>query len=527
MVTGGSIISYVPDLIAMSHSGFLGPEGKCFSFDHRAEGYGRGEGVGSIVLKTLANAIRDGDTIRAVIRGTGVNQDGRTPGITLPSSTAQSRLIREVYSRAELDPNVTMFVEAHGTGTAAGDPIEARGIVEGFASTERESPLYIGALKSNIGHLEGGAGIAGIIKSIMILESGIIPPNVNFEKVNPKIPTTEWNINFPTECTPWPTSGLRRASVNCFGFGGTNAHCVLDDAYHYLKEHGLPGHHVTRETVPTKQEISERLTALKGSHIDKREALTSRTELNTAGPNGVLENDEAPATSRIELNDDVPNGVHEIDGAPATNGTELNNGVPIGIDETSETSAPSGTVIDGDHVNGDAPNGVLGAEENSCSGVVTNGDQLSGDPMGEMTAKPETPRVILLSASDKEGISRVAAALKEYLASKHDLPLQVSERFFEELAYTLSERRSRLRWKSYLLANSISELEKSLGDERVLSKPFNARNPPRLGFVFTGQGAQYHCMGQQLLVYPVFRRSLEDATEYMRSLGSSWSLIGM
>lgn len=452
----------------MSHSGFLGPEGKCFSFDHRAEGYGRGEGVGSIVLKTLANAIRDGDTIRAVIRGTGVNQDGRTPGITLPSSTAQSKLIREVYSRAHIDPKVTMFVEAHGTGTAAGDPIEARGIADGFTSSEREAPLYIGALKANIGHLEGGAGIAGIIKSIMVLESGIIPPNVNFEKVNPKIPTTEWKIDFPTECIPWPTSGLRRASVNCFGFGGTNAHCVLDDAYHYLQEHGLSGNHATREVAPTKQEIGERLAALKGLYVERTEDFTNGTAELT--------------------NEDEVNGIHEIDEALATNGVTTN----------------------GEHANGENVNGEM------ANGALTNGT----------AARPEAPRVIFLSASDKEGMNRVAAGLKDYLASKRELPLQASERLLNDLAYTLSERRSRLRWKSYLLANSISELEDCLGDEKALSKPFNARNPPRLGFVFTGQGAQYHRMGQQLLVYPVFRKSLEEATEYMKTLGSPWSLMG-
>lgn len=112
----------------MSHHGYLGADGRCYSFDHRAEGYARGEGVGSIIIKPLSAAIDDGDTIRAVIRGTGVNQDGRTPGITLPNATAQESLICDVYQRAGLDFNDTMFVEAHGTGTSAGDPIEAEAI---------------------------------------------------------------------------------------------------------------------------------------------------------------------------------------------------------------------------------------------------------------------------------------------------------------------------------------------------------------------------------------------------------------
>lgn len=145
----------------MSHHGFLSKEGKCFSFDHRADGYARGEGVGSVIVKRLSDAIKDGNTIRAVIRGCGVNQDGRTPGISLPSSAAQESLMRKVYAAAGLGFEDTHMVEAHGTGTAAGDPIEASAIARTFASRSREIPLFIGAVKSNVGHLEGGAGIAG------------------------------------------------------------------------------------------------------------------------------------------------------------------------------------------------------------------------------------------------------------------------------------------------------------------------------------------------------------------------------
>lgn len=154
-MTAGSVITHIADIIAFGHAGFLGPTGKCFTFDHRAEGYARGEGVGTIVIKKLSSAVRDGDTIRAVIRGSGVNQDGRTPGITLPSAKAQEQLIRELYRSALLDPKDTKFVEAHGTGTAVGDPIEAEAISKAFASEHRTEPLYVGALKSGIGHLEG------------------------------------------------------------------------------------------------------------------------------------------------------------------------------------------------------------------------------------------------------------------------------------------------------------------------------------------------------------------------------------
>ena len=161
VISGVTVISFPTDILSMGHHGFLSSEGRSFSFDHRADGYARGEGVGSLVIKRLPDAIRDGNTIRAIIRGTGVNQDGRTPGISMPSSTAQEALIKKVYSSAGLEYHDTMMVEAHGTGTAAGDPLEASAIARSFASRKSTIPLHIGAIKSGIGHLEGGAGIAG------------------------------------------------------------------------------------------------------------------------------------------------------------------------------------------------------------------------------------------------------------------------------------------------------------------------------------------------------------------------------
>ncbi|GES63212.1 polyketide synthase [Aspergillus terreus] len=245
VVSGVNVIGFLSHMIGMSYSGFVGSEGKCFSFDHRADGYARGEGVGTVIVKRLSDAVEDGNIIRALIRGTGLNHDGRTPGITYPSLSSQEELIRRTYRRAGLDTADTCYIESHGTGTQAGDFIEASAISRGFDTASRNTPLYVGALKSNIGHLEGGSGIAGLIKTIMILENGIIPPNVNFEKPNPKIPVDEWKLKFPTERTPWPHSGPRRASVSCFGLNGTNSHCILDDACGFLTVHGVVGKHRT------------------------------------------------------------------------------------------------------------------------------------------------------------------------------------------------------------------------------------------------------------------------------------------
>lgn len=231
--------------LKLDAAGVLGPDGKSYSFDHRGNGYARGEGFGTLVLKRVSDAVRDGDVIRAVIRNSSTNQDGKSPGITQPTKAGQAALIKHVYKRAGLDPSVTRFFEAHGTGTQVGDPIEASAIAEIFASHRSpDEPLYVGALKSNVGHLEGAAGVAAIIKGVFTLEKGVIPPNIWFDKANPKIKDS-WHLKFPTEATPWPQAGLRRMSINSFGIGGSNAHVVMDDALHFLQQYRLVGNHRT------------------------------------------------------------------------------------------------------------------------------------------------------------------------------------------------------------------------------------------------------------------------------------------
>lgn len=164
-----------------------------------------------MVIKLLSEALRDGDTIRAVIRATGANQDGRTPGITQPSITAQENIIRDTYQAGGLDLATTRFFEAHGTGTPVGDPTEAGAISRVFSEYRSPcDPLYIGAVKSNIGHLEGASGLASLIKTVLVLESGNIPPNIWFERPNPMIPVAEWNIKVCQVCS----SALRSLSDN-------------------------------------------------------------------------------------------------------------------------------------------------------------------------------------------------------------------------------------------------------------------------------------------------------------------------
>lgn len=214
--------------IAESNLNMLSPTGRSRMWDANADGYARGEGIAAVVLKTLSAAIADGDTIECLIRETGVNQDGRTTGITMPSSTAQASLIRQTYARAGLDlakqADRPQFFEAHGTGTKAGDPQEARAIHEAFFSqedtTDANETLFVGSIKTVIGHTEGTAGIAGLLKASMAIRNKTIPPNMHFNTLNPDLEPFYGHLQVPTAAQAWPTlpeGGTRRASVNSFG----------------------------------------------------------------------------------------------------------------------------------------------------------------------------------------------------------------------------------------------------------------------------------------------------------------------
>ncbi|OQE38549.1 hypothetical protein PENCOP_c008G00808 [Penicillium coprophilum] len=230
-IVGGANLLLNPHMfISLSNLGFLSDDGKSYSFDSRASGYGRGDGISSLVLKPLSEAVRDGDPIRAVIRETAVNQDGKTPTITSPSQESQEELIRTCYSLAGLDPLDTGYVEAHGTGTIAGDQTESNAIGTVFGEHRSvDDPLFIGSIKANFGHLESASGLASIIKACMMLDRGLIPPSANFHVPNSAINFQDLKLKVPTELTTWPRHKPRRMSISNFGYGGTNAHVIIED----------------------------------------------------------------------------------------------------------------------------------------------------------------------------------------------------------------------------------------------------------------------------------------------------------
>ena len=229
-IVAGSALHFDPGLfVTMTDFGLLSSDGRCRTFDANGSGYVRGEGICAIILKRQSAAKAAGDPIRAIVRGSASNHDGLTNCITLPNEKAQIQLLRDVYKQAGLNPSDTYYFESHGTGTQAGDPREAKAIGTVFGP-HRTEPLLVGSIKSNLGHLEGASGLAGIIKATMSIETGTIMPNMHFNTPNLQIDFDACNIQVPTEMQEWkPNSEMRRASVNSFGYGGTNAHVILEN----------------------------------------------------------------------------------------------------------------------------------------------------------------------------------------------------------------------------------------------------------------------------------------------------------
>ncbi|KAF5878019.1 putative polyketide synthase protein [Botrytis fragariae] len=358
--------------------------GKCHTFDAKADGYVKAEAINVVTIKRLDDAIRDGDPIRAIIRGTSTNSAGRTPGLASPSSEAQADAIRAAYANAGIKNfHETGYLECHGTATLVGDGIELIGAASVFAASRAQGQeLIIGSIKSNIGHSEAAAGISGLIKAILAVERGIIPGNPTFLQPNPKIDFEGLRVRATRASINWPNSTKRRASLNSFGFGGANAHVVLEQADHSW-------HH--------------------SSHIP-----------------------------------------------------------PVGHDFFT---------ID---------------EEETL------------------------PKLLVFSANDEYSLKRNIKTLSGHIMNPS------TSLHINDLAYTLSEKRSRLYYRGFVVTKTSSIPEESV----IFSK--RKSNPPRIAFIFTGQGAQWSQMGQELLsTFPSARRVIEQLDDVLQALEPppSWKLL--
>ena len=232
-LAGGVNSILVPDaFVSFGKWGMMAPDGRCKTFDAAADGFVRAEGCGMLALKRLSDAVAAGDSILAVIRGSAVNQDGPSSGLTVPNGPAQEAVLRKALSVARIKPSDVSYVEAHGTGTSLGDPIELEAL-DAVMSEGRAPgvPLVVGAIKTNLGHLEAASGVAGLIKVVLALQHGTIPANLHFRRLNPAITLRKLDVTVPTAPIPWPAgSSPRIAGVSSFGFSGTNAHVVVGEA---------------------------------------------------------------------------------------------------------------------------------------------------------------------------------------------------------------------------------------------------------------------------------------------------------
>lgn len=277
VVGAANLVLRPENTIGFSKAQMLSPAGRCRSFDADASGYVRAEGAGAVILKPLSRALADGDRVYATIRAAGINQDGRTGGMALPNGDAQAALLRDVYGQAGLDTRRVRYVEAHGTGTPVGDPIEVNAIGQVLRAHAGpgEPACLIGSVKSNMGHLEAASGLAGLIKAALCIHHEQIPGNLHYTVPNPAIPFAAYGLQVVDRLHPWPTDpdGTRSflTGINSFGFGGTNAHTVLDAAPPHAVPTPEPVTAGRAELLPFSARSADGLRAVAAAHLRQLE----------------------------------------------------------------------------------------------------------------------------------------------------------------------------------------------------------------------------------------------------------------
>ncbi|MCW5704748.1 MAG: acyltransferase domain-containing protein, partial [Bradyrhizobium sp.] len=282
IVGGANVITSPSSFIAFSQASMLSPTGLCRAFSSKADGFVRAEGAGIVILRRLAQAQSARNPVHGFVVATDVNSDGRTGGISLPSLEAQHALLERIYGADGVDPDRLAFVEAHGTGTAAGDPIEAMALGRGLGQ-RRSKPLPIGSAKTNIGHLEPGAGIAGLIKSVLALNHGVLPPSLHCDELNPNIPFDDLNLKVCRETVSLRGAAGTLAGVNSFGFGGTNAHVVVAGGKSAVPARGAREPSPSAGSFVISAETAPALASLAQSYAGKIEGLSKRDVAMMAG----------------------------------------------------------------------------------------------------------------------------------------------------------------------------------------------------------------------------------------------------
>ncbi|KAI6777704.1 Beta-ketoacyl synthase [Emericellopsis cladophorae] len=431
IVAGANVILGPDNQIFTTKLGAVSPTSRCHTFDIAADGYSRAEGFGALYLKKLSDAVAQGDPIRAVIRGTSFNANGKTGGISHPSPDGQEAVIRQAYKAAGgLNPDLTGYAECHGTGTPVGDPIEASAVGRVFSKGRTDDPLLIGSIKPNLGHSEAASAMSQIMKCILAMEHRQIPATIHIKEFNPAIDFETAKAKVVTKMTEWPSNRLLRSSINSFGYGGANSHAILDHPSVVI-----PGYNL--------------------------------------------------------------------------------HGRPRGYGQVLRALFPSRQTNENDHVNS---NGHANGNGHANSSDPFTWYQLT--QLVQAQASGTRPHVLLpISAHNdnalKEGIESAGSLFSQYEAA--------------DILYTLSSRRSRFAKRAYVVTAVDSIKADGIQADQVIKAKAPSTFSKKLGFVFTGQGAQWPRMGAELFPeYAMFRQTIRYLDQVLGALTRrpSWTIEG-
>ena len=454
----------------MVGAGMLSPDGRCKTFDAAADGYVRGEGCGMVVLKRLSDAEAAGDRIWAVVRGSAVNQDGASAGLTVPNGPAQERVIGEALSRAGLEPSEVDYLEAHGTGTELGDPVEAHAAAAAYGRGRApERPLLIGSVKTNIGHLESAAGIAGLVKVVLSMHHGVIPRHLHYETPNPRMDWARLPLRVVSEAVEWPVvERPMRAGVSSFGFSGTNAHVIVESPG-VLGEGGVGAG------------VAHPVGLAAGAH-----SLQPRPERGSA-PSA-----RAPVPAGARLSE------AEASAADMAPEGEFEPRVRRLLALSARTDA--------------ALRGLATRYLAWLDGQVGQGGQAGEDGQA----------VPVLDDTTDTSPSRASPNTRLHTSSPTGAPLAGAasgmDALLADMAWTAGVGRSRFEHRAGVVFGGVEELRGGL--ERLAAEGGRgAGGATRVAFLFTGQGSQWAGMGRELYRRePVVRAVLERCEREMVSL---------
>ncbi|MEU3598623.1 SDR family NAD(P)-dependent oxidoreductase [Streptomyces sp. NPDC006798] len=487
-LAGGVMVMSTPSPFqAFSRQGGLAPDGRCKAFSDDADGTGWSEGAGLVLLERLSDARRNGHEILAVVRGSAVNSDGASNGLTAPNGLSQQRVIRQALTAARLSPNDVDAVEAHGTGTTLGDPIEAQALLAVYGADRAEDrPLWLGSVKSNLGHAQAAAGISGVIKTVLALRHGLLPRTLHISRPTTAVDWTRGAVRLLETARPWPAGAddrPRRAGVSSFGVSGTNAHIILEEA-------------------PAEGAVSA---------DDESAGSTGRSSAGAAGADGSATAVGSAGTASVRTGTDAAARVSgQPDGGPAPVDAEPTGaeGVSTPAEGEGVASGAAGTAAgqSGGQSAG-SPATAAGADGVPVpAGAKAPGGRTGTGADGSVPWLPGVPVPVVVSGAEPAALraqgGRIAGLLDEEAAGVLDL------------GYSLAATRSPLRHRAVVLAADPAAVRAGLaavadGAESPAATTGTAQSGP-VAFLFSGQGAQRAAMGRELYAaFPVFARELD------------------